>query len=160
VRLVAVAEKARLRNPNRPVRRREVLILSFYVSVVLSRLLQMRRWGGGFGMIVETKAFCCRACGSERIYKNGHADNGAQRVRCHDCKKTLVMEPKGPPYTEADKERVLAASLERMSMRAIARTFGPCYQTQKSWLAKKKRGPARRRRHAPARAKGRPNRGG
>jgi transposase-like protein len=111
-------------------------------------------------MITETVTYRCRHCSSERLRKNGHADNGAQRVQCLECGKTLVLAPKGPRYTPKDKERVLRASLERASMRAITRTLGPCYQTQKRWLREKNQGIARRRRHASARTKRRPTGGG
>jgi len=109
-------------------------------------------------MITETITHRCRHGGSERLRKNGHADNQAQRVQCLECGKTLVLAPKGPRYSEKDKERVIAASLERASMRAITRTFGPCYQTQKRWLREKNRGIARGRRHAPAPSQSRPAR--
>jgi transposase-like protein len=49
-----------------------------------------------------------------------------------------VLEPKPPPYSEEDRGRIVrAATCERMSTRAIRRTFGPCYQTLRRWVEKK-----------------------
>ena len=38
----------------------------------------------------QTKIHVCARCGSERIYKNGHANNGAQRAKCLECGRTEV----------------------------------------------------------------------
>jgi hypothetical protein len=95
------------------------------------------------------------AASASRIYKNGHADNGAQRVRCQDCKKTLVMVPPkraAPRYSEKDKERVIQASQERASIALDHSHLRPLLpdakETQKRWLRGKNRGLACRRRHA------------
>ena len=98
----------------------------------------------------------CRHCGSERLKKNGHNASGSQRARCRECGRTFVLEPKPPPYSEEDRERVVrAATCERLSTRAIRRTFGPCYQTLRSWVEKKSGGAPGARRHAAAGPKGR-----
>src|SRR5215210_4551782 len=101
-----------------------------------------------------TTAHRCRSCGSERLKKNGHNASGSQRARCLECHRTFVLEPKPPPYSKEERERVVrAATCERMSTRAIRRTFGPCYQTLRRWVEKKGRRAALAPGHAPARTK-------
>ena len=84
----------------------------------------------------------CPRCGGVDLKKNGHADNGAQRARCKSegCGKTFVLEPKGPRHSPEDKERVLRAYRERMSTRAIYRTFGVSYPTLMRWAGEKNQG--------------------
>ena len=99
-------------------------------------------------MLSTTIVRVCARCGSERLRKNGHACNGAQRAKCLDCERTFIVEPAGPRYDQAFKDQVLAAYQERMSLRGIQRTFGVCHQTVMAWLGKKNRGSARLRGHA------------
>ncbi|MBE7157174.1 MAG: IS1 family transposase [Rhodospirillales bacterium] len=104
-------------------------------------------------MLSTTVVHRCRHCGSERIRKNGHTVRGAQRAKCLECEKTLVVAPKGPRYDQAFKDQVLAALQDRMSLRGIKRTFGVCYQTVMVWLGEKSEAIASVRGHAPARPK-------
>ena len=90
----------------------------------------------------------CAQCGSERIRKNGHAENGEQRARCLACARTFILRPKGERYDQRFKDQVVAAYQDRMSLRGIARTFGVCYQTVIRWVGEKSGGPARFRGHA------------
>ena len=101
-------------------------------------------------MLSTTIVHVCLRCGSERIRKNGHAINGAQRAKCLDCERTFIVAPTGPRYSPEFTEQVLAAYQDRMSLRGIQRTFGVCYQTVMKWLGKKNRDLARVRGHAPA----------
>ena len=105
-------------------------------------------------MLSTTVVHTCRRCGSERIRKNGHTVGGAQRAKCLECERTLVLAPKGPRDSPAFKEQVLGAYQDRMSLRGIKRTFGVCYQTVMVWLGEKSGGSARVQRHAPAQPKG------
>ena len=77
------------------------------------------------------------------MQKNGHAEDGAQRAKCVDCRRTFVLSPKGPRYDEKFKAQVVAAYQDRMSIRGITRTFGVCYQTVMVWVGEKNPGPAR-----------------
>ena len=61
-------------------------------------------------MLSKTVLQTCRHCGSERIHKNGRANNGAQRAKCLECQRTFIMEPTGPRYGEAFKEQVARAT--------------------------------------------------
>ena|SRR5215210_295593 len=93
----------------------------------------------------------CRSCGSERLKKNGHNASGSQRARCLECHCTFVLEPKPPRYSEEERQRIVrAATCERLSTRAIHRTFGPCYQTLRRWVEKKGERTARTPRNAAA----------
>ena len=101
-------------------------------------------------MLSTTIVHTCRRCGSERLRKNGHAINGAQRAKCLECERTFILEPAGPRYDRAFKEQVLAAYQDRMSTRGIRRTFGVCYKTLLRWLGEKNGGSARFHGHAAA----------
>ena len=94
-------------------------------------------------MLSSTIVHVCARCGSEKIRKNGHASNGAQRAKCLECERTFIVEPVGPRYSPEFKDQVLAASQDRMSLRGIQRTFGVCYQTVMAWLGKKPGSPRR-----------------
>ena len=52
-------------------------------------------------MLSTTIVHVCARCGSERIRKNGHAINGAQRAKCLDGERTFILEPVGPRYRAA-----------------------------------------------------------
>ena len=106
-------------------------------------------------MLSTTIVHVCARCGSERIRKNGHAINGAQRAKCLDCERTFILQPKGARYDDSFREQVLAAYQDRMSLRGIQRTFGVCYQTVMRWLGEKSGELARVRGHALAQPKGR-----
>ena len=106
-------------------------------------------------MLSTTTIHTCRRCGSERIRKNGHANNGAQRAKCLDCGRTFHLEPQGPRYDQRFKDQVVAAYEDRMSTRGIKRTFGVCYQTLMRWVGEKNPGPARLGGHALAQPAGR-----
>ena len=85
----------------------------------------------------------CRQCGSERIRKNGQANNGAQRAQCLACGRAFHLEPKGPRYDQKFKAPVVAAYQDRMSTRGIRRTFGVCCQTLRVWVGEQNQEPAR-----------------
>ena len=66
-------------------------------------------------MIVEVKIYYCPNCGSEDIVKNGTDYKGSQKYYCHHCHGygTLKTEAR---YSQEEKERVLKACQERVSM--------------------------------------------
>ena len=102
-------------------------------------------------MLSTTIVHACQHCGSERLRKNGHAENGDQRAKCLACGRTFVLEPQGARFDEKFKGQVVAAYQDRMSIRGITRTFGVCYKTVIRWVGEKSAGSARVRGHAPAR---------
>ena len=101
-------------------------------------------------MLSTTIIHVCARCGSERIRKNGHAENGAQRAKCLECQRTFVLEPKGPRHDQTFKETVVRAYQDRMSIRGITRTFGVFYKTIIKWVGEKNGEPAAAGRHAAA----------
>ena len=103
----------------------------------------------------STHVYRCPHCQGESLRKNGHTCGGAQRAFCRDCKRTFVLEPREPRYSAAEREKILAAATqERLSLRAIERTFGPVYRTVSRWAKKKGRGAAGLGPDAFARAEG------
>ena len=93
-------------------------------------------------MLSKTIIHVCARCGSEKIRKNGHAENGSQRAKCLECQRTFVLEPKGPRHDQAFKDMVVRAYQDRMSIRGITRTFGVFYKTIIQWAGEKNREPA------------------
>lgn len=77
----------------------------------------------------------CRHCYSTQTVKHGFTRFDKQRFRCKSCQRTFVEDP-AQTYSEADKERILSAYHERMSLRGIERTFGVARQTVANWLKK------------------------
>ena len=102
-------------------------------------------------MLSTTIVHVCARCGSEKIRKNGHSENGGQRAKCLACERTFILQPPGERYDQRFKDQVVAAYQDRMSIRGITRPFGVCYKTVVRWVGKKSGEPARLRRHAPAR---------
>ena len=88
-------------------------------------------------MLSTTIVHVCRCCGSEKIRKNGHAENGDQRAKCLACGRTFVLQPQGTRYNQTFKDQVTAAYQDRMSIRRITRTFGVCYKTVIRWVGEK-----------------------
>ena len=99
-------------------------------------------------MLSTTIVHVCLRCGSEKIRKNGHADNGAQRAKCLECRSTFILQPKGARYDGKFKDQVVAAYQDRMSIRGITRTFGVCYKTVLRWVGEKSGAASRLRGHA------------
>ena len=104
-------------------------------------------------MLSTTKVHVCARCGSEKIRKNGHANNGAQRAKCLECERTFILEPTGPRYDAAFKEAVVRAYLDRMSIRGITRTFGVYHQAIMAWVREKTRATPGDRGHPPTQPK-------
>ena len=104
-------------------------------------------------MLSTTTVHVCLRCGSEKIRKNGHADNGAQRAKCLECGRTFILQPKGARYDQPCKDQVTSAYQDRMSIRGITRTFGVCYKTVLRWVGEKSATTPRLRGHALAKQK-------
>jgi transposase-like protein len=65
-------------------------------------------------MLSTTIVHRCPHCGGERLQKNAHTTQGAQRAKCVECARTFTLSPKGPRYSEKFKGQVLAAYQDRM----------------------------------------------
>lgn len=68
------------------------------------------------------------------MIRHGKAANGVQRFRCRGCGYSFREHPKPNGYTEAEKDRILAAYQERSSLRGLTRTFGVSRNTVSTWL--------------------------
>ena len=102
-------------------------------------------------MLATTIFHVCQRCGSERLGKNAHAENGDQRAKCLECGRTFVLQPPGARYDQKFKDQVVAAYQDRLSIRGITRTFGVCCQTVIRWVGEKSGKSARLRGRALAR---------
>ena len=88
-------------------------------------------------MLSTTIVHVCARCGSERLRKNGHAENCNQRAKCLDCERTFVLQPQDARYDQRFKDKVVAAYQDCMSIRGIIRTFGVCYEMVMRWAGEK-----------------------
>lgn len=88
-------------------------------------------------MISETKVATCTKCQSTNLSRNGKTKGGKQKYVCKDCGAYGSIEPQQSPYTEEEKEQILAVYQERSSMRGIQRTFGVVPRTLGRWIEKK-----------------------
>ncbi len=78
----------------------------------------------------------CPKCGSLDIVRNGTDYKGDQKYHCHACKAYGTLELQGR-YSQEQKQQVLRAYQERVSMRGIKRIFGVARQTLANWLTEK-----------------------
>jgi len=84
-------------------------------------------------MIEETTKYSCRSCGSPNIIRNGHNKCGQAQYHCKDCGVYRVLEPQ-PRYSPSEREQVIHACRERMSLRGVERVFGVCRKTIVRWI--------------------------
>lgn len=84
-------------------------------------------------MIQETITYSCHSCGSINIVKNGTNKSGNQQYHCKECGAYRVLEPQRPA-AQQEKNKVLQAYRERVSLRGLERIFGVCRQTVMGWL--------------------------
>lgn len=90
-------------------------------------------------MVSETYS-CPRCALVEPVIRFGSNRCGTQRLRCKACGKTWTPHPRNRSLT-AEKEALITAALqERLSQRAIARTFGVA-RTRVQEVLKKSRRP-------------------
>lgn len=84
-------------------------------------------------MVIEIKIRQCPNCDSPDIIKNGTDYKGAQKYHCHYCGGYGTLDAKAR-YSEKEKEQVLKAYQERVSMRGIRRIFGVVPKTLVAWI--------------------------
>jgi transposase-like protein len=73
-------------------------------------------------MIVEIKVRYCPKCGSDDIIRNGHDYKDAQKFHCKTCGAYGTLDKKGAS-AQAQRQQVMDAYFERVSMRDIERIF-------------------------------------
>ena len=84
-------------------------------------------------MIEETITYSCRSCGSTNIIRNGHNKCGQPQYHCKVCRVYRVLEPH-PRYRETQRQQVVQACRERMSLGGVERVFGVCRKTIVRWI--------------------------
>lgn len=84
-------------------------------------------------MIEETLTSSCRSCGSPQIIRNGRNKCGSEQYHCKTCGVYRVLRPK-ERYSEPERQRILRAYRERMSLRGLQRVFGVWRMTVLRWL--------------------------
>ena len=90
-----------------------------------------------------SEVYSCPLCQqSEPVIRFGHNRSGTQRLRCQGCRKIWTPQPKSPSLTPEKETHILAALRERLSHRAIARTFGVSRDTIRELLKKTPAEPA------------------
>ena len=109
-------------------------------------------------MIQETRTYRCRRCGSVDIVQNGRNRYGNQQYHCKACGAYGVLEPK-VRYTEAQKEQILRAYPERVSLRGRPRLDGVSIGTVLRWIQKSRLSPPGSRDLAAGRGRRRPGSG-
>ena len=84
-------------------------------------------------MIQETITYTCHSCGSTNIIKNDTNKCGNQQYHCKDCRVYRVLKPTVQPHVQ-QKEQVVQAYQERVSLRGLQRIFGVHRQTAWQWI--------------------------
>ncbi len=79
----------------------------------------------------------CPGCGyGERVVRFGFNKSGTRRLRCQGCRRIWTPAPKSRALS-AEKEALIEKALqERLSQRAIARTFRVARTTVRALLKK------------------------
>jgi transposase-like protein len=65
-------------------------------------------------MIKTEEIHTCRTCQSTNVVRNGRTKAGKQNFKCNECNSLDTLEL-SPPYSEPEKEQILAALQERAS---------------------------------------------
>jgi transposase-like protein len=73
-------------------------------------------------MIQKTRTYRCRRCRSVDIIQNGRNRYGNQQYHCKACGAYGILEPK-VRYTEVQKEPILRAYQERVSLRGLHQLY-------------------------------------
>ena len=72
----------------------------------------------------------CPRCGSARVVRNGRTKAGSVNLWCRGCDRCFVPDPKRAAITPEREALVRRLLLERLSLRAIARSA----QVSRAWL--------------------------
>jgi len=83
-------------------------------------------------------AIACPHCGlTEPVIRFGFNRGGTAKLRCKACVKVFTPQPNSRTLSPEKEAQILAALAERMSLRAIARTFHVSRDTASTLLQKK-----------------------
>ena len=65
----------------------------------------------------------CRHCESDDLVKDGHSENGTQRYRCNNCKKSFQIEYSYNAWKPGTKEQIEKQTLNSSGVRDISRNL-------------------------------------
>lgn len=84
-----------------------------------------------------TEVYACPQCQqSEPVVRWGYTRSGSRRLWCKACQQSFTPVPKTRCVTPEKEALILAASRERLSQRAIARSLGVSRDTIRATLKK------------------------
>ncbi|MGE0083153.1 MAG: IS1-like element transposase [Desulfococcaceae bacterium] len=81
----------------------------------------------------------CPHCGKDDLVKNGHSENGTQRYRCNQCKKSFQTAYSYNARRPGIKEQIGKQTLNSSGVRDISRNLSISRNTVISELKKKLR---------------------
>jgi len=81
--------------------------------------------------------FCPHCQQSDTVIRFGFNRCGTQKLKCRACRKTFTPLPKTRSLSLEKEQMILATLAERVSLRAIARTFKVSRNTVTALLEKK-----------------------
>ena len=80
---------------------------------------------------------CCPSCESDDLVKNGHSENGTQRYRCKQCRRSFQWDYRYKAWEPGIKEQITEQTLNGSGVRDISRNLGIAKQTVSAELKKK-----------------------
>jgi len=84
----------------------------------------------------HTQDIQCPHCRSSRLQKNGHSENGTQRWRCVDCRKSFQLTYRYNARKPGVKAQITELTLNSSGVRDIGRILGINRNTVVSELKK------------------------
>jgi transposase-like protein len=73
--------------------------------------------------MVHTQIITCSHCNGSDLVRNGHSENGTQRWRCHQCKKSFQLAYRYNAYKPGTKEQIITLTLNSSGVRDISRSL-------------------------------------
>jgi transposase-like protein len=86
----------------------------------------------------HTQDIQCPHCRSTDLQKNGHSENGTQRWRCIDCRKSFQLSYRYNARKPGIKEQIIPLTLNSSGVRDIGRVLKISNNTVISELKKKR----------------------
>ena len=84
----------------------------------------------------HTQDLQCPYCASSDLQKNGHSENGTQRWRCINCRKSFQLSYRYDARKFGVKEQIVELTLNSSGVRDIGRILGINKNTVVSELKK------------------------
>lgn len=80
----------------------------------------------------------CPSCKGEDLVKNGHRENGTQRYRCKQCRRSFQWDDRYTAWAPGTKDHITEQTLNGSGVRDISRNLGIAKQTVIAELKKKR----------------------